>query len=175
MNIKIANRKQTSLKHTLIGGYLIIALLSGTLFWLFGEYSYKNYAYNLGRGFMWPFNMFQSFPELDAESPVSYARSYMEVLQSHPNDREGHQLFNEALGYLAFYMHAQQNDAVTMENFDSLIAQGKLSANLFKEMLEKDKIANDIRDYTDGMTFGDLASDRDDIREDLIDLLKDRS
>lgn len=50
-----------SLKGMLISGYLLIGFVYAIYSWLFGFYSHSSFAYNLGRGFIWPAAMFPSF------------------------------------------------------------------------------------------------------------------
>ncbi|WP_454690554.1 hypothetical protein [Achromobacter aloeverae] len=40
--------------------YGVIWVLFALYGWLFGEYSYKGFAYNLGRGLVWPVSIFPS-------------------------------------------------------------------------------------------------------------------
>lgn len=163
------------MKAKLIGNYLFIAVLFGTGSWLFGENSYRGYAYNLGVGIVWPVSLFKSYPEFDGSTPVQYAKSYLEVVRSHPNDVKGHVEFNEALGLLSYYYYAKENENINIQNYQTMFEQGRIDSGFFKQMLENPKLSEQIRDYTDGMTFGDLVSDRDDIEDDLIDLLEDRT
>lgn len=162
------------MKGQIIGTYILIACLYGTGSWLFGEFSYRGFAYNLGVGFAWPFSIFKSYPEFDDSNPVAYGRSYVEVVRSHPNDREGYILFNEAIGLLAFYFYAEENKNVKLNDYRKMFEQGKISSNFFNQMLENPVLAEKIRNYTDGMSFGDVVSDLDDIRDDIVDLLEDR-
>ncbi|MHA6163470.1 hypothetical protein [Pseudomonas sichuanensis] len=50
-----------SLKGKLISGYLLIGLVYALYSWLFGYYSHFSFAYNLGRGLVWPGAMFPAF------------------------------------------------------------------------------------------------------------------
>ncbi|MEG1039333.1 hypothetical protein [Pseudomonas sp. NUPR-001] len=50
-----------TLKGKLISGYLVIGLIYTLYSWLFGAYSYASFAYNLGRGLIWPAAMFPAF------------------------------------------------------------------------------------------------------------------
>ena len=47
-----------SLKGKLIAGYFAIGLIYTLYSWLFGQYSRYSFAYNLGRGVIWPAAMF---------------------------------------------------------------------------------------------------------------------
>ena len=47
-----------SLKGKLITGYFVIGLIYTLYSWLFTQYSHMSFAYNLGRGFIWPAAMF---------------------------------------------------------------------------------------------------------------------
>lgn len=47
-----------TLKGKLITGYLAIGLVYTLYSWLFGAYSHASFAYNLGRGLVWPGAMF---------------------------------------------------------------------------------------------------------------------
>lgn len=46
------------LKGILITGYFGIGLIYAMYSWLFGAYSHASFAYNLGRGLVWPASMF---------------------------------------------------------------------------------------------------------------------
>ncbi len=163
------------MKAKLIGIYLVIGVIFGSGAWLFGENSHRGYAYNLGTGLVWPIVMLKSYPEFDGSSRELYGQSYAEVMRSHPNDMEGQILFNEALGLLGYYYYAQANESVNMENYKSISETGKIDKAYFKQIFENPSLSEKIQDYTDGMTFGDLISDRDDIEEDLMDLLEERT
>jgi hypothetical protein len=52
-----------STKQKIFGAYFVIGLLFALYGWLFGTMSYKGFAYNLGRGVVWPLFI---FPELGA-------------------------------------------------------------------------------------------------------------
>ena len=45
-------------KQKIISAYLFIALLFGTYGWLFGQFKYRGFFYNLGKGIVWPVTMF---------------------------------------------------------------------------------------------------------------------
>ena len=47
-----------SKKSKIISVYLAIGLLYALYGWLFGDNSYKSFAYNLGTGLVWPLMMF---------------------------------------------------------------------------------------------------------------------
>lgn len=49
------------MKKYLIGGYAAIACLFAIYGSLFGDFSHKGFAYNLGRAVVWPATMFPSF------------------------------------------------------------------------------------------------------------------
>lgn len=48
------------IKPLLIGGYIVIAILTGIYGSIWGYYDYKGLAYNLGRGLIWPAVWFPS-------------------------------------------------------------------------------------------------------------------
>ncbi|EJN17419.1 hypothetical protein [Pseudomonas sp. GM80] len=50
-----------SLKGKIISGYLVIGFIYTLYSWLFGAYSHFSFAYNLGRGLVWPGSMFPAF------------------------------------------------------------------------------------------------------------------
>lgn len=50
-------------KGKLISGYLVIGLVYTLYSWLFTSYSHASFAYNLGRGMIWPGAMFPAFGE----------------------------------------------------------------------------------------------------------------
>lgn len=50
-----------SLKGKLIAGYFTIGLVYTLYSWLFTPYSHASFAYNLGRGLVWPGAMFPAF------------------------------------------------------------------------------------------------------------------
>lgn len=50
-----------SIKNKIINTYFVVGLLFALYGWLFGSTSYKSFAYNLGRGLVWPLMI---FPEL---------------------------------------------------------------------------------------------------------------
>lgn len=52
------------IKPLLITAYLVIAVLSAIYGSLWGAYDYKGFAYNLGRGLVWPVIMFPSLGKL---------------------------------------------------------------------------------------------------------------
>ena len=67
------------MKGTLIGGYLLIAFLSGMWMWVWGDYEYKGFAYNMGRALVWPASFFQSDPEIDGDSDEAFYESVRKV------------------------------------------------------------------------------------------------
>ena len=50
-----------TLKGKLISGYLAIGLVYALYSWLFSSYSHAGFAYNLGRGLIWPAAMSPAF------------------------------------------------------------------------------------------------------------------
>ncbi|WAH55846.1 hypothetical protein LZ023_22745 [Pseudomonas silvicola] len=50
-----------TLKGKIISGYLVIGLIYALYSWLFSAYSHASFAYNLGRGLIWPAAMFPAF------------------------------------------------------------------------------------------------------------------
>ncbi|SDT55965.1 hypothetical protein [Pseudomonas prosekii] len=50
-----------TLKGTLISGYFVIGLIYALYSWMFTIYSHASFAYNLGRGLIWPAAMFPAF------------------------------------------------------------------------------------------------------------------
>ncbi|MDO9178709.1 MAG: hypothetical protein Q7U16_10430 [Agitococcus sp.] len=49
-----------NIKPILISVYVAIAVLTGIYGSIWGQYDYKGFAYNLGRGLIWPAVMFPS-------------------------------------------------------------------------------------------------------------------
>jgi hypothetical protein len=47
-----------SKKSTIVIIYLVLGLLFALYGWLFGDNSYKSFAYNLGTGLVWPVMLF---------------------------------------------------------------------------------------------------------------------
>jgi hypothetical protein len=47
-----------TLKQKIISAYFFVALLFGTYGWLFGEFKYRGFFFNLGKGVVWPVTMF---------------------------------------------------------------------------------------------------------------------
>ena len=160
------------MKQALIGGYLAIAFVCSIFMWLFGENSYRSYAYNLGGALVWPIAIFKSYPEIDGDSPLKFASSYQTVASS------GHYVgevdFHEAIGMLSYYYYAESNPSVTLKDFNDLMYKGRGADKFFAALMDDDAIREKLADHLDGMSFGDIVSDRDDIEEDLVDLLEDR-
>lgn len=46
------------MKQKIIAGYLAIGVLFALYSWMFGDMAHKSFAYNLGRGIIWPAVMF---------------------------------------------------------------------------------------------------------------------
>jgi hypothetical protein len=45
-------------KQKITSAYLFVALLFGTYGWLFGQFKYRGFFFNLGKGMVWPVTMF---------------------------------------------------------------------------------------------------------------------
>ena len=56
--IKISNVK---ISHIVIVGYLVLAFFTAIYGNFWGDYDYKGFAYNLGRGLIWPAVWFPAF------------------------------------------------------------------------------------------------------------------
>lgn len=52
------------MRYILFVGYMIISFLYSLYGYFFTFYGYKGFAYNLGRGLVWPFVMFPSLGEI---------------------------------------------------------------------------------------------------------------
>lgn len=160
------------MKQGLIGGYLAIAFVFSIFMWLFGEHSYRGYPYNMGKAIVWPISIFKSYPEIDGDSPLKFASSYQKVASS--GDMEGNVAFNEAIGLLAYYFYVEGEPSIRLKDFKELMYQGAGADRFFRSLIEKENIRIQMADYLDGMSFGDIVSERDDIEDDLMDLLEDR-
>lgn len=160
------------MKQGLIGGYLAIAFVCSIFMWLFGEHSYRGYPYNMGKAIVWPISIFKSYPEIDGDSPLKFASSYQKVASS--GDLKGNLAFNEAIGLLAYYFYAEDEPSIRLNDFKELMYQGAGADLFFRSLIEKEDIRIKMADYLDGMSFGDIVSERDDIEDDLMDLLEDR-
>lgn len=53
-----------NIKPILISVYVAIAVLTGIYGSIWGQYDYKGFAYNLGRGLIWPVVMFPSLGQI---------------------------------------------------------------------------------------------------------------
>lgn len=45
-------------KQKIVSAYVFVALLFTTYGWLFGQFKYRGFFYNLGRGIVWPVHIF---------------------------------------------------------------------------------------------------------------------
>lgn len=160
------------MKQGLIGGYFAIAFFISIFMWMFGEHSYRSYSYNLGKAVVWPISIFNSYPEIDGSSPLKFASSYQKVASS--GDVEGNVAFNESIGLIAYYYYAKGDSSIKLSDFKGLMYQGSGANRFFRTLIENEDIRIKMAEYLDGMSFGDIVSKRDDIEEDLIDLLEDR-
>lgn len=50
--------------HIIITAYVVIAILFGIYGSLFGDYDYRGFMYNMGRGLVWPAIIFPSLGKL---------------------------------------------------------------------------------------------------------------
>jgi membrane-bound ClpP family serine protease len=50
--------------HIIITAYVVIAILFGIYGSLFGDYDYRGFMYNLGRGLVWPTIIFPSLGKI---------------------------------------------------------------------------------------------------------------
>lgn len=160
------------MKKELISGYFTIAFICSIFMWLFGEDSYRGYAYNLGKAIVWPITIFKSYPEIDGDSPLKFASSYQKVVAS--GNIEGYADFNTAVGLLAYYFYVESNPSIKLKDYNELMYKGRGADKFFKTLMQKEEILTKVADYLDGLSFGDIVSERDDIEDDLMDLLDDR-
>lgn len=53
-----------TLKKKILLAYFSIAILFSVYGWLFGEFKYRGFSYNLGRGIVWPVTIFPALGEI---------------------------------------------------------------------------------------------------------------
>ncbi|MGE7958600.1 hypothetical protein ACQKQA_18775 [Pseudomonas sp. NPDC089530] len=161
------------MKGMLIGTYLAIALVVGTLGAFFGNYSYESYWYNLGRGFLWPVGLFEGDTEIDGDTPESFAKSYVQMMSEHKNSK-GRYLLPAALGKLAGLELAKADPSLVKADFAPLITGGAVPQVFIQGLLKNPKIVNSLREELDGMDFHDMLIAGDDAEAELFDLLDER-
>jgi|GEM_PF-2145355 len=161
------------MKKQLITGYLAIAFLFSVLMWLFGEDSYRGYAYNAGKAVFWPISIFKSTPEIDGDSPLKFASSYQKVVAS--GSREGNVDFHETMGLYAYLAYAESDLSIRQKDFNNLMLQGQGATKFFESIFDDTTIRTRLGKHLDGMSFGDIVSDRHDVEEEIIDLLEERN
>lgn len=160
------------MKGALLGLYFGIAFVCSVFYWIFGEYGYRGYFYNLGQAIVWPVTLFKSYPEVDGSSDESFARSLIQVERS--GNSYGYHLYNESLWILAYYHYADSNSAITMNDYESLIGGGDNARDFLSSLIDNGQIRKKLAEDLDGMTFGDIVDSKDDFEDDLIDLIEDR-
>lgn len=148
------------MKFKIIGTYLLIALLCGFCFWAFGNYGYKSFAYNLGRGLIWPVNIFENTTKIDSSNDISFAQTYNKVQTEHKN-YEGVYLFNEAVGKIMMNMYAKNNENFTYEDYKEVMkgsSSGYASAsNMVASLFDNDRqLVKEFREKVDGMKLIDV-------------------
>lgn len=121
---------------------------------------------------VWPISIFKSYPEIDGGSLLKFASSYQKVANS--GDPHGQEMFHESIGLLSYYYYAEENPSIKSKDLNELMQRNTGASAFFSSLLENDAIRLKMADHLDGMTFGDVVSERDDIKEDLVDLLEDR-
>lgn len=87
---------------------------------------------------------------------------------------EGNIAFNEAIGLLSYYFYVEGEPSIRLKDFKEIVNQGTGADHFFSNLIEKGDIRIKMADYLDGMSFGDVVSERDSIKDDLIDSLEDR-
>ena len=161
------------MKKQLIIGYLAIAFLLSILMWLFGEDSYRGYAYNTGKAIVWPISIFKSTPEINGDSALKFASSYQKVLAS--GSKEGSIAFHETVSLYAYLSYIESEPSIKLQDFNELISQGRGASKFFETLFSDIAIRTKLGEHLDGMSFGDILSERDYIEEEIIELLEDRN
>lgn len=166
------------MKATLIGIYLTISIVCGVSFWLFGNYSYKGPAYNLGRGLVWPINVLRDDTEIDSTNDASFATTYYRVQAEH-SDYEGRYLFTEAAAKILASIYAKQSPGFSYENYISLESGSRAgwvhAKDMFASMLKNNRDSvREFRNIVDGMEFIDVINAGEDADAETKELLLKR-
>jgi len=165
------------MKKALITGYIGIALIAGTYSYIFGETRHKSFIYNFGHGITWPVSMFGSTPEIDGDNPNAFNASYEDVFRSSTKYglSQGVEISTKSL---QFYLYAKGNTSVTQADYDALLSDQSRGADVMLAAVaavnSNPEIQKQFMEYLDGMSAADIFDEREDIEEDIANLLKDR-
>jgi uncharacterized protein YecT (DUF1311 family) len=121
--------------------------------------------------------MFSSTPEIDGDSPNAFNASYEDVFRS--STKYGlSQGVEISTKLIQFYLYAKGNTSVTQADYDALLSDQSRGADVMLAAVtavnSNPEIQKQFMEYLDGMSAADIFDEREDIEEDIADLLKDR-
>ncbi|WP_339118295.1 hypothetical protein [Halomonas sp. BMC6] len=166
------------MKLKILAIYLAAAFIYGLLSWGFGNYGYKSLAYNLGRGLMWPINIFENSTELDSTNDTTFITTYQNLQLEHKS-QEGIYKFNEAIAKIMFNTYAKNNQNFTLSDYKE-IENGSLagysSANdmLVSLFTNNRLLVREFREYVDGMSLIDVINAGNDAHNETLKILSTR-
>lgn len=158
---------------SLVAIYVVIGLITGICFKLFGSYSYMPTSYNLGRGLVWPVSMFADDPEIDGSTRESFGLSYAKVLNSHQK-MEGQFRLNQSMNLLALLSYAEVTPTFDQAEYDKLYKSIGHSFTIASEIMKRPEVLDNLRTRVDGMDFADILDEGEDAPEQLKELLASR-
>jgi len=169
------------MKGTLIGGYLLIAILSGMWMWMWGDYEYRGFAYNMGRALVWPASFFQSDPEIDGDSDEAFYESVRKVITKH-GDQYGSLMVMKSMGNILLLQVIEDDKTMTGADILKLYKADSSSLNTVMARLYQvdglfspEKAVAILREKLDGADYSDIIEEGDDAYDDIADLIEDRS
>lgn len=166
------------MKAKIIIFYLVAAFIYGFFSWSFGNYGYKNFAYNLGRGLLWPVNIFEDSTKIDASSDISFATSYQKIQAEHKN-HEGVYLFNEAVSKIMMNTYVKVNKNFTLADYEAVengSMAGYASANdMLASLFSNNRLlVREFREYVDGMSLIDVINNGKEAHRNTREILTQR-
>lgn len=154
--------------------YLLIGLLISPFYWIFGEYSYRTYPYNLGMAIMWPFSLLKSYPEIDGSTPQTFSSSLATIL-NFGTAAEDRFRVTRAFGVITFYFVAKNDQSVSKIDLNKIYSDPTLVIDLQDRFIKNnDILIQEMASELDGITPGDMVDLEEEYMEKIDDLFESR-
>lgn len=169
------------MKGIIIGSYLVISVLSGIFMNAFGDYSYKGFAYNVGRGLVWPAILFESDPEIDGSTIETFSHSLGQLINSH-KEQSGKIMAISSMGNVLMLEAIKKNKNISASEIKRLLHGSPQSMDsMLNEIYSvdgeftMDNALSVLQDKLDGADFSDIIDEGDNALDDIKDIIDERS
>jgi hypothetical protein len=160
------------LKSKLIVGYLLISVLFGSWGYFFGATQHMSYAYNLGRGLVWPVTVIKGDPEIDGDSDQAFYTSLQEMKRSYPL-KALH--VEAAVGAVLVHIYAEETPEFHGGQIKAMFEDGgMIPADMFSNLMQVRNLVDQLKERLDGMDIDDLLDEAEGAKEELLELAEDR-